>query len=92
MTHNETPDWLDAAVARDPRYAAARTQFGTAIRLLLEKALNSDNKLAVLDAEQAAHAAVAAAIDAAWQLGRCGRSGAAGSNLNGDGGGRDGPH
>ena len=78
MKHDDVPDWVDSAVARDAAYKAARFKFANAIKVLLDRAPDSDGKHALLDAEAACHATIAAATDVAYRLGLRGRSRARG--------------
>ena len=75
MTHKDVPDWVDSAVARDAVYNAAHARFSFTIRALLDRTVDGEGKRAVLDAEAACHAAIAAATDTAYLLGVHGRSG-----------------
>jgi prephenate dehydrogenase len=70
------PEDVDAAVFADPTFKAARTRFGQAIERLAADAPTPEVRQVVLNAEEAAHATIAAAIDVAWRLGRSARPGA----------------
>lgn len=67
---NEAPDDLDAVVAADPAFAAAKGKFRQAIIDLLAVAPNDEIRQLSLTAEEAAHAAIASATDAGWSIGR----------------------
>jgi hypothetical protein len=69
------PDAVDAAVFADPAFKAARRRFGQAIEQMVANAPTPDARQVPLNAEDAAHAAIAAAIDVAWRLGRNARPG-----------------
>ena len=76
MTHaNEAPEDLDAIVAADPAFAAAKGKLRQAIIDLLAAAPNDEIRQLSLHAEEATHAAIAAANDAAWRIGRSARPG-----------------
>ena len=77
MTHAyEAPEVLDAIVAADPAFAAAKGRLRQAIIDLLAAAPNDEIRQLSLHAEEAAHAAIAAATDAGWSIGRETRLGA----------------
>ena len=67
------PEAFDAVVFADPTFKAARARFGQAIERLAAEGPTSEVRQVVLAAEEAAHAAIAAAIDVAWRLGRSSR-------------------
>ena len=70
------PEAVDAVVFADPTFKAARTRFGQAIERLAAESPTPEVRQVVLAAEETAHAAIAAAIDVAWRIGRSARPGA----------------
>ena len=76
LTDVEVTDTLDAAVAADPTFKAAHRRFSEAIQQLAAACPSPEARIAVLKVEEAVHAAIAAATDVAWRLGRSGRPGA----------------
>ncbi len=67
---NDAPKDLDAIVAADPAFAAAKGRLRQAIVDLLAAAPNNEIRQLSLHAEEAAHAAIASATDAGWSIGR----------------------
>ncbi len=72
----QVPDEVDVAVFANPTFKEARTRFGQAIERLVANSPTPEARQVVLNAEQAAHEAMALAIVVAWRLGRSARSGA----------------
>jgi hypothetical protein len=75
-THDEdvpVPEGVDAVVFADPTFKTARTRFGAAVGRLAAEWPTSGGQQVVLNAEDAAHAAFAAATDVRWQFGRSAR-------------------
>lgn len=76
LSDTEVPEAVDAAVLADPGYAAARLQLRQAMEGLVDSDQSAAGRQALFAVEEAAHAAIAAAVDAGWRLGACGRPGA----------------
>ena len=70
------PDAVDAAVFADPTFKVTQGRFHQSIAQLVADCPPGDYQRVVLAAEEAAHAAIATAIDAAWRIGRSARPGA----------------
>ena len=69
------PEAVDAAVFADRTFGDARTRFAQAVQRPAAGAPTPKSRQVVLNAEEAAHAAIAAAIDVACRIGRSARSG-----------------